>query len=100
MIWESSVTREMPPWTADPRPSEELYDLSSDPYETVNLADSAGFASARDGLSSRLDRWMQETDDPLIHGEVPAPAGARVDPPYVPDPEASEGFRIWEPPNG
>jgi hypothetical protein len=29
-------------------------------------------------MRRRLDAWMEETHDPLRHGEVPAPAGAEL----------------------
>jgi hypothetical protein len=99
MIWESSVTRGMMPWAAERRPAEELYDLSADPYETTNLAESPEAAEIRGDLAYHLEEWMSDTGDPLLHGDVPGPPHARVDDPYVPDPDAPEGFRTWEPPD-
>jgi hypothetical protein len=32
-------------------------------------------------LRGRLDQWMRETSDPLLHGVVPAPPGAVVNEP-------------------
>jgi len=98
MIWESGVTRGMMPWAAEPRPAEELYDLSADAYETTNLAESPEAAGIRGYLRDRLEEWMSDTGDPLLRGDVPRPPHARVDDPYVPDPEEPEGFRTWEPP--
>ena len=57
---------------------EQLYDLVFDPNEARNLAADPGSAGALDGMRRRLDRWMQETGDPLLSGPVPAPAGARI----------------------
>ena len=68
-------------WPARPVAAEQLYDLAFDPNEACNLA---GDPSTRDvlaGMRSRLERWMQETDDPLLRGPVPAPPGARVNDP-------------------
>lgn len=53
--------------------SEQLYDLVLDPDETDNLiADPASGKPLRE-LRGRLERWMRETDDPLLHGPVLPP---------------------------
>jgi arylsulfatase A-like enzyme len=76
-----------------PVAEEELYDLIFDPNEACNLAGDMGGQAARlpDGvleeMRARLDRWMRETDDPLLHGRVPAPPGARVNDPDGLSPE-------------
>ena len=57
---------------------EQLYDLVFDPNESHNLAAEADHAEVLADLRSRLDAWMQETDDPLLNGPVPAPEGAQV----------------------
>jgi arylsulfatase A-like enzyme len=44
---------------------DELYDLQSDPHELLNLINNADYIAALKRLSSRLDQWMKETDDPL-----------------------------------
>ncbi len=59
-------------------PARMLFDLDLDPTERINLATSPAHKGIRDDLNARLDRWMRETDDPLLHGHVPAPAGARI----------------------
>lgn len=61
--------------------SEELYDLVFDPNEACNRAGDPLLAHVLAEMRARLDRWMQETDDPLLHGPVPAPPGARVNDP-------------------
>ena len=65
----------------------------------ANLAERPDLAPVRDELARRMEEWMRETDDPLLHGDVPAPPGAKVDQPYVPEPSDPEGFRLWEPPD-
>ena len=53
-----------------PRPSEELYDLRADPWESRNLAASAETAEALPELRGKVDRWMEETGDPLLRGPI------------------------------
>jgi N-sulfoglucosamine sulfohydrolase len=61
-------------------PAEMLFDLVSDPAERNNLAGQADAvrAAVQTDLAGRLERWMRETDDPLLRGYVPKPQGARV----------------------
>lgn len=60
---------------------EQLYDTLFDPVERDNLIGDPRMATIREDLRSRLDRWMRDTDDPLLHGAVPLPAGASVNDP-------------------
>jgi arylsulfatase A-like enzyme len=46
-----------------PRSQEELYDLSADPYELVNLADSAEMAETLALHRRLLDQWRIDTED-------------------------------------
>jgi N-sulfoglucosamine sulfohydrolase len=62
------------------RPPEMLFDLVHDPLERTNLAGDPTYASVRDSLRDRLERWMRATGDPLLDGEVVAPAGATLTP--------------------
>jgi arylsulfatase A-like enzyme len=48
------------------RPAEELYDLTSDPRQLVNVAERADLAGAKAGLRSALDAWMRRTHDPRL----------------------------------
>jgi arylsulfatase A-like enzyme len=65
-------------WAEHAPPREALFDLVFDPHETNNLADDPHHRDALDEMRSRLDRWLEQTDDPLLHDKVPAPKGARV----------------------
>ena len=49
--------------TAPSRPTEELYDIASDPHETLDLATSAAHAETLARLSAELDRWLEEFGD-------------------------------------
>jgi N-sulfoglucosamine sulfohydrolase len=57
-------------------PVEMLFDLVFDPAERANLASSTRYAGIRQDLANRLQRWMEQTNDPLLQGRVPRPPGA------------------------
>ncbi|MEA2450265.1 MAG: N-sulfoglucosamine sulfohydrolase [Thermoleophilaceae bacterium] len=65
-------------WADRPVDREQLYDLPLDPNEMRNVAEETAYADVRRQLSDRLDAWMRATGDPLLEGDVPAPAGARI----------------------
>lgn len=46
-----------------PRPAEELFDIRSDPHETVNLATDSAYASELGRLSTALDEHMLAVND-------------------------------------
>jgi arylsulfatase A-like enzyme len=58
--------------------TEQLYDLTLDPNEMRNLAEEPAHLEVLEQLRGRLRGWMEETDDPLLYGPVPVPAGAVV----------------------
>jgi len=61
------------------RPSEELYDLSKDPDQMVNLAADPEYAKKKGELSKRLMKILKETKDPRVTGD-----GSTFDkPPYT-----------------
>lgn len=68
-------------WRTRPVAREQLYDLIFDPNETHNVIDDPAYAEVLAELRARLDRWMQETDDPLLAGVPPRPAGAQLNDP-------------------
>ena len=51
-------------------PEEELFDLSIDPDEQKNLAESGAHVNAKNHLSKRLDEWMSEMNDKGIESEL------------------------------
>lgn len=52
-------------WQNWEQPAEELYDLTLDPQEKVNLAEKPEYQEIREYMSSLLASWMQETGDCL-----------------------------------
>ena len=60
---------------------EQLYDTYFDPHECSNLIDQSHVAPHLQDLRDRLDRWMRETDDPLLRGHVPAQPDAQLNDP-------------------
>jgi arylsulfatase A-like enzyme len=63
-------------WLMVPLDAECLYDVILDPAEQNNLADCHAMKPVIADLWARLDAWMKATEDPLLAGGVPAPAGA------------------------
>ena len=63
-------------WLERPVEREQLYDVTLDPGELVNRVDDPACAAILSDLRARLERWMQETDDPLLAGFVEPPPGA------------------------
>ena len=59
-----------------PRP-EQLYDALLDPAEKINLVDKQDFTEVLADMRGRLDRWMRETDDPLLRWSRPRAARRR-----------------------
>jgi arylsulfatase A-like enzyme len=68
-------------WRERSLPEESLFDLVFDPNETNNLAREATSQTVLQDMRDRLTNWMKETDDPLSHGNLPAPKGAIVNDP-------------------
>jgi len=68
-------------WARHAPAAEQLYDLTFDPNQAHNLASDSGMAGVLADMREKLARWMRDTDDPLLRGPVPAPAGARANDP-------------------
>ena len=60
---------------------EQLYDTVFDPGETNNLTHELEYAEVLEDMRARLDRWMRDTDDPLLQGHIPVPPGVELNDP-------------------
>ena len=53
------------------RPAEELYDLTKDPFQMINIADVVDYDDIRNMLSDKLTKYLQENGDPReLGGEM------------------------------
>jgi hypothetical protein len=60
---QGGLAPEQARFMAAARPEEELYDLHFDPHETHNLAENKDFQQTAQELRTKLDAWVQETND-------------------------------------
>ena len=65
-------------WRESRVPEELLFDLFFDPNETNNLIGDVDSQTILKDMRNCLEKWMKETDDPLLRGIIHAPAGAIV----------------------
>jgi N-sulfoglucosamine sulfohydrolase len=65
-------------WASRPVARERLHDLFFNPGEGRNSIEDPAYADVLADLRERLERWMVQTDDPLLNGPVPPPAGAQI----------------------
>ena len=73
---ESGLTRrDMGNDHLQPRPPVELYDLQADPLEMNNVAGQAEYADIEAELAQKLQSFLEETNDPVLTGSIPRPAG-------------------------
>lgn len=56
-------------WAFGKRPHEELYDVSKDPYQIVNLAADPEYQQVRADLNQRLMGELKRTGDPRVTGD-------------------------------
>lgn len=68
-------------WKERSRALEQLYDLIFDPNEACNVAQDQSVAKVLEEMRNKLDHWMRDTNDPLLHGPVSAPPGAELNDP-------------------
>ena len=64
-----------------------LFDLYFDPGEKRNLVEERSYQQIYRNLDTRLQTWMEQTDDSLLKGEVPKPEGAVVGDPSMISPQ-------------
>jgi arylsulfatase A-like enzyme len=55
------------------RPEFELYDLEKDPDEFSNVAGRADYADVEAKLRAQLQRFLEDTEDPILWGDIPHP---------------------------
>jgi arylsulfatase A-like enzyme len=65
-------------WASREVNREALHDLFFNPGEGRNVIDHPDYAGIRTELRGKLLAWMEETNDPLLSGPVPAPRGAQI----------------------
>jgi hypothetical protein len=65
-------------WARRVVPRESLHDLFFNPGEGRNYIDNDDYAGVLADLRDRLKEWMVNTDDPLLHGPIAPPVGARI----------------------
>ena len=65
-------------WGGQWVPEEQLYDVLLDPNENRDLGADPAHAETLADLRARVEAWMEESDDPLRHGPIEAPADAIV----------------------
>ncbi len=51
-------------------PEYELYDLRNDPLELTNVAREPVYDDVLKDMKNHLDGWLEEMDDPVVHGEI------------------------------
>jgi N-sulfoglucosamine sulfohydrolase len=78
-------------WAERPVPREQLFDLVFDPNEAANLAGDPTHQPVLEKLRGRLERWMTDTDDPLLRGDVVPPPGVELNDPG----QRSPGEPTW-----
>ncbi|MHB0857889.1 MAG: sulfatase family protein [Anaerolineae bacterium] len=77
-------------WRDRPVAEEQLYDLVFDPNEGHNLAADSAHGDALAEMRARLERWMVETQDPLLRGPAPLPEDA-----VASDPDDLHSDDLW-----
>lgn len=73
----SHTRRGLPPDYTESGPEEQLFDLRKDPSELNNLADLDEFKPKLIEMRNHLDKWMVETKDPLLKGDISPPRSPR-----------------------
>jgi arylsulfatase A-like enzyme len=77
-------------FAGETRETEMLFDLYLDPVERVNRVRDSRYRDICGELADSLQRWMEQTGDPLLAGRVPKPPGAVVNTITCMSPNAKE----------
>lgn len=67
-LWDSQAGKHVEPYyslATAKRPREELYDLQSDPFQLLNIADQPAMREIKRDLAAQLDRELVRTKDPV-----------------------------------
>lgn len=59
-------------------PEHEFYDLETDPHELTNLSGSEEHGEEEAELREQLDRWLAETEDPVLSNSICRPEERRI----------------------
>jgi len=59
------------------RAEEELYNLENDPNELTNLINDPAYNKTISEMRTKLNDWMERTNDPLLKGKIPHPKGQK-----------------------
>jgi len=74
-LWNQHAAGELGPHQQDifqqPRPEEELYQVSDDPHQLTNLAGEEELAPVMEKMRGLLDRWTEETGDTVPDDPTP-----------------------------
>ncbi len=76
---EKNALNEIQENIVTPLPEEELYDLQSDPYETLNLTGNPEFQEILISLQGQLKEWQQQTTDHGMREDSEALASSFVE---------------------
>ncbi len=79
-------------WRTAPQPREELFDRWRSPQDQVNCIDDPAHAAVVASLRAAMDRWMKQTNDPLLNGDITPPEWAKVTDPKFYSPTGKPEF--------
>lgn len=74
LLLEKSMNRKIHPYyllAFGRRPSEELYDMISDPDQLTNLANNSKYTKLKNQLKRRMNQYLKKTGDPRQNGKTP-----------------------------
>jgi len=66
----TSLSMALPNTLRRKAPTEELYDLETDPWECTNLAGSDAYSEVKERMLAELRAWMRSTTDPILTRDI------------------------------